>query len=511
MKLAAAPGRWRYCVPAVKVSKGEVNMVWNPGFEAAFHPRAVAVVGVSTSDKRDHPGFTGLRLFRILQEYGFGGRIYPVNPKAGEIEGAKVYPRVADIHEPLDLVIVAVPAASVPQVLEDCVAAGALNVHICTSGFAETGEAEGKRLESRMRDIALRGGLRVIGPNCMGLQVPSVHMGTFGEVPLAQGPVAFISQSGGHVNRYLELGPALGIGFSKLISYGNALTMDATDFLEYLATDPETKIVCMYLEGIKDGRRLLQVVREINLIKPVIVWKGGLTRSGARAASSHTGSLAGSKEVWDTFFKQTGAISVGSMEEMAEVTMTLLHLKPSPARQVAVIGGGGGINVANGDICAEEGLDVPALSPETRARLMGFISLVNQSVMNPMDVPTILGDVLRLRRVIELVAADPVIDTLILYVDMSTYKTALPTILDGIEKCIFNLARESLKGKPIVVATRAQVKFEEARKFAQELREGGILAYASLRGACRALSRFAGYHEFVAGSRTWAGAPSRRR
>jgi acyl-CoA synthetase (NDP forming) len=477
-------------------------MVWDPGFEAAFNPRAVAVVGVSRSERQEHPGFTGLRLFRILREHGFAGRIYPVNPKIGEIEGAQVYPSVTAVPEPLDLVIVAVPAASVPEVLEDCVTAKALNVHICTSGFAETGQEEGKRLESRMREIALRGGLRVIGPNCMGLQVPSVHMGTFGDVPLVQGPVAFISQSGGHVHWYLEAGSALGFGFSKMISYGNALTMDATDFLEYLATDPETQIVCMYLEGIKDGRRLVQLVRKLNLIKPVIVWKGGLTSLGARAASSHTGSLAGSKEVWDTFFKQTGAISVDSIEEMAEVTMALLHLKPSPERRVALMGSGGGSNVANGDICAKEGLDAPALTLETRAKLMEFVSLVNQSVMNPMDIFSIFGDAFLLRRVIELVAADPVVDIIILYVNVGAFEPAATTALGRIKKSILDLAPENLKGKPVVVAMRDQAKVEAAEGFAQGLREGGIPVYDSLRGACCALSRFASYHEFVAESRT---------
>jgi acyl-CoA synthetase (NDP forming) len=433
-----------------------------------------------------------------LRQLGFGGRIYPVNPNASEIEGTKVYPSITAIPERLDLVMVAVPAASVPQVLEDCAVAGAFNVLIYTSGFAETGEEEGERLESRLREIALKGHLRVIGPNCMGLQVPSARMGAFHHMPLIPGPVAFISQSGGHANRYLALGSRLGIGFSKVISYGNALTMDATDFLEYLATDPETKIICMYLEGIRDGRGLLELVRGLGPTKPVIVWKGGLSDSGARAAASHTGSLAGNREVWDTFFKQTGAIRVESLEEMAEVSIAFLYLKSSLGRRVAVIGSGGGSNVARGDICAEEGLNAPAFSAGTRARLREFISPVNQGVINPMDVPAILGDVPLLQRVLELVAAEPAIDAIILHLDMTTMGPLLTGTMGEIAKCM--LARENLKGKPILVAIQSQEKVEEAERFARELRGGGIPVYTSLRGACRALSRLAGYDEFMARS-----------
>jgi acyl-CoA synthetase (NDP forming) len=282
---------------------------WN--FGEAFPPQAVAIVGVSRSETMHHPGYTGARLFRMLTESGFRGRLYPVNPKAGDINGVKAYPGVTSIPEPLDLVTITVPAASVVQVLEDCVAAGARNVQICTSGFGETGEAEGKAIEARIREIALSEGIRVIGPNCMGFHVPSIRMKMFEEVDLVEGPVAFVTQSGGHGREYLLQGPKLGLGFSKVISYGNALVMDAPDFLEYLAADPETQIICMYLEGIRDGGKLTRIVRQVNPVKPVIIWKAGLTESGARAAMSHTGSLAGDGQIWEAFFEQTGAVRVG--------------------------------------------------------------------------------------------------------------------------------------------------------------------------------------------------------
>lgn len=475
-------------------------MTRDGGFGRGFPPRTIAIVGVSRSEHMRHPGYTGSRLFRILRESEFQGRIYPVNPKASMIDGIEVYPSVTSIPEPLDLVTISVPAAAVPQVLEDCIAVGALNVQILTSGFGETGEAEGKRLEKRIREIALRGGLRVIGPNCMGFQIPSIRMQMFEEVELVQGPVAFVSQSGGHARIYLLQGPQLGIGFSKVISYGNALMMDATDFLEYLATDPETQIICMYLEGIKDGGKFAKLVRQLNPTKPVVIWKGGLTYSGARAASSHTGSLAGDRQIWDAFFKQTGAIKVDSIDEMAEVTMALLRLKSSTGRRVAVLGAGGGDSVATGDICAEEGLEMPAISPQTRAGLLEFVSLVNQGVMNPLDIPSVFADLSTLQRTFELLAADPLVDIIILHVGAEFLPKIWGHRMAELGECISSVAHKGPGGKPIVLAVTDESKTEAPEKFVRELVGAGTPAYTSLRGACRALSRFASYHEFIAES-----------
>jgi acyl-CoA synthetase (NDP forming) len=471
-------------------------MTADHGFGDRFPPRTIAIVGVSRSEGSVHPGYTGLQLLRTLRDSGFQGRVYPVNPRASTLEGLQVYPRVSAIPEPPDMVIVTVPAAAVPQVLEDCVVAGTRNVQVCTSGFAETGLEEGIRLEHEVREIALRGGLRLIGPNCMGFQVPSAGMKMFGDVNLVSGPVAFVSQSGGHARIFLHHGPHLGIGFSKVISYGNAAVMDAPDFLDYLADDPETRVVCMYLEGIGDGRRLLEAVRKVSPAKPVVVWKGGLTYSGARAASSHTGSLAGDRQVWEAFFRQTGAIRVGSIEEMAEVTMALLRLKPSSGRRVAVIGAGGGDSVANGDICAEEGLEMPPVSPQTRDGLLEFIYLVNQGVMNPLDVPSVFGDVSTMRRAFDLLTADPNIDIVMVNLGAEFFLGPVGEAMGGLAGCVRD-ATARPGSKPIVVAVNEQSKIERAEIHLAKLREAGIAAYDSLRMACRALSRFAAYYQYV--------------
>jgi acyl-CoA synthetase (NDP forming) len=198
----------------------------SPSFGEGFPPKSIAIVGVSRQVNRNHPGYTGLQLFRSLRNAGFQGRVYPVNPKADEIDGERAYPKVSALPERPDLVTVSVPAAAVPEVLEDCAAAGVLNVQVSTSGFAETCDPEAVRLQQRLREIAVRGGIRLVGPNCMGFQVPSVRMRMFDDVPLVEGPVAFVSQSGGHCRHFMRLGSDLGIGFSKVISYGNALVVD---------------------------------------------------------------------------------------------------------------------------------------------------------------------------------------------------------------------------------------------------------------------------------------------
>jgi len=254
----------------------------------------------------------------------------------------------------------------------------------------------------------------------------------------------------------------------------------------------------MYLEGIKDGRRLTQLVRQINPSKPVVLWKGGLTSSGARAASSHTGSLAGERRIWEAFFKQTGAIEVDSIDEMAEVTMALIRLKPSPGKRVAVIGAGGGDSVATGDMVANEGLDMPAISPRTRKGLLEFLSLVNQGISNPLDIPAVFGDISTLRRTLELLAADPLIDIPILHISAEFFPQVWGHRMAEFNQCILDISQKEPGGKPVVIAVTDEGKVVAPDKYVKELVDAGIPAYASLRRACRAIRRFADYHKFVA-------------
>ncbi|MFH1383025.1 MAG: CoA-binding protein [Chloroflexota bacterium] len=475
-------------------------MAWDPAFEVVFNPKVVAMVGVTAGAKRGGIGETRAGFLEFFEQLEFPGRIYPVNPRATEILGYKVYPSVSSIPEPVDLVIISTPAQAVPSVLEDCIKANARNVHVFTAGFEETGDEEAIALGRRVRDIALRGGLRVIGPNCMGLYVPESGVACFGELTKQSGPVSFLSQSGGHCNWFSHYGQDYGIYFSKVISFGNAYILDSTDYLEYLATDPKTQIIGMYLEGVKDGRKLLKQVREINRVKPVILWKGGLTASGSRAVASHTGSLAGQGAIWHGFFAQTGAVPVFSLDELAETIMTFVHVKPPKGKRVAVLGSGGGSSVAAADTCNREGLDVPALTLETQAELRKFISLAGASIKNPLDTGVLFRDVSLLEREIELVAADPNIDMLIVMPHMDRVHASNPDQVDHFIDYLCNFAKNNPYGKPVVIVffslSNEPWEGELRIRLQKELPRRGVAVYNSLTGASRALARFYEYHRF---------------
>lgn len=478
--------------------------------DTMFYPRSVAVVGASANPVGvfpvRSPGGAGF-VSRLLKA-GFPGGIYPVNPRAAEIQGLKAYPDVKSIPAPVDFVIVAVPAPKVPDVLEDCIAAGVKNVHIFSSGFGETGEEEGRQLEKRIIEIRQRGGLKLVGPNCMGVYVPASKLAGWGEKPTGSGPVAFLSQSGGHGHRLITHGQGLGIHFSKVISFGNACGLQVLDFLEYLADDPETGIITMYLEGIKDGNRVAQLIKTVNRTKPVIIWKGGLTASGSRAVISHTGSLAGKERVWEAFFAQTGAIRVDSLKEIIDVVMALLNLTPAKGRRTLLLGGGGGNSVALADICSREGLEVPSLSYQTRQELADFIPLAGNSIRNPLDVWPVLENIDLLSRCVEIAVADPVIDLVIadrqVGVDDDSQSGRTQRQREA-NNFIIDFAKRNTYDKPLVVAMDSPDHDPDTVALASSIRKefalAGIPAYSSRVSAARALARFIQYHRFQAESR----------
>lgn len=440
----------------------------------------------------------GLPALRNLLALGFEGRVYPINPNAGQIMGLKAYPSVTAVPEPVDLVIVAVQARAVPGVLRDCVKAGALNVHVMTSGFGETQQEEGIKLQEEVRRIAVEGGLRLIGPNCMGLHVPSAKISNYLFTHQESGPVAFISQSGSVAGDLMVLGEDTGIRFSKIISCGNSLILDIPDYIEYLSTDPETKIISMYVEGVKDGRRLLQIVRQTNPVKPVIVWKVGLSGASARAALSHSGMLGGERRAWDAFFKQTGAVMVRSIEELADMLVTFLYMKPPKGVAAAVLTAGGGTTVAAGETCAENGVNPPALAASSRNRLHELVSLVNQGVSNPLDIPYLLNSPELLRDILTVLADDPGIDFIL--INWPTIGFNHPELVNNFTNCVCDFAKTNRSGKPLAFSINSRSinsKFAIDTDLLKQLPQAGVPVYHSLARACRAISRFVGYHNRI--------------
>lgn len=468
-----------------------------------FFPESVALVGASPSAT----GWGGTTFLTRLQKRGYAGKLYPVNPRAAEVAGLKCYPDVKSLPEPPDHVIIAIPAPGVPQVLRDCITRGVKNVHIFSSGFSETGEEEGRRLDAEITDIIGNSDLRVVGPNCMGIWVPKSKLCAWGADPQGEGSLAFLSQSGGHGEYVGEYGQSLGIYFSKIISFGNAKGLQAVDFLEYLETDPDTQMVACYFEGMKDGNRMTQLIRRINRRKPVFVWKGGLTSAGARAVSSHTGSLAGEENMWEAFYAQTGAVPVGSLEEIIETAMAFQHLTPAAGRRTLIMGGGGGNSVALADICAREGLEVPPIADETRTELNKFIRLAGNSTRNPLDIWSVQEDIEAFKKAFDLSLADPNIDVAILEKQLFGDESD-PEHAERHRKAdefTIDYLKHNSWGKPVVVAVTAMANMESAAVYRarlwSRLAHAEIPAYPSTVSAARALSRFVAYHQYQASAK----------
>lgn len=484
-------------------------MAWHHDFDRAFKPKAIAVVGVSSKEGllEDQGGPwalpTGRHTITALQQSGFRGRIYPIHPKAPEMLGLQAYPTLASVAEPIDLVIITLPAPLLPAALEECITAGAHNIHIGSAGFGEVGDERGRELDNSVLEIARRGGLRIVGPNGLGLAcVPSARMSTLDGMSMETGSVALLSQSGNYCREIAYRAPRCGICFSKIISFGNGLVLDSTDFLEYLETDPDTKLIVMYLEGVKDGSKLVALVKEINRSKPVILWKAGLTEAGGTAASSHTGSLGGSEAIWNAFFNQTGAVPAYSLEELLELTMTFSCLT-APARgpRVGVMGIGGGSAVATADSCNRAGLQVPAFSPATQTKLAEFIEPAGNSSKNPLDAGMILVVLPLFEQTFKLIAADPMID-IIQFNLLADFVYGFGGVdhLRSMGQSIIELTRSHAQGKPVAVVILkdidAPVVEAEIKRLAQELIQGNVAVYDSLPQASRALAKFARYHQF---------------
>jgi acetyltransferase len=350
-----------------------------------FFPRGVAVVGVTPSGLSSFA--TGV--VSSLVQAGFPA-VYPVNPKYTEVLGLPCYPSVRDIPGIVDNVVVSIPAESVLALLDDCTAKKVKSVQFFTAGFSESGYAERAELEKAVLRKAQAGGFRIIGPNCVGISVPRSRFITSLGLPLEPGPVAFISQSGGHAWNLPYFGGPRGLRFSQVVSYGNALDVDESELLDYLAQDPEAEIIAAYIEGVKNGRRFFNALKAAAARKPVAIYKGGTTEAGQRTTFGHTASLTSSVAVFDALCRQAKSILVDDMDELADVTVALRFARPIPrGTGVAVVGAGGGPSVLASDEMEKAGLRVPHLSSEVQNQLRQFLPLAGSIFGNPIDAPNL--------------------------------------------------------------------------------------------------------------------------
>lgn len=471
-------------------------------FAPIFYPKSHAIIGASA----DIAKFGG-RFLRVLLAFGYSGKLYPVNPQESEILGLKTYPRITDIPEPIEFATITTPAPTVPPIVEECLAKGVKAVQILSAGFREAGE-EGLRLEEQVARIAAKG-IRVVGPNCFGVYSPTGGLTILPgeELPNESGPVGFISQSGGYAIRVPHRASSLGIRFSKVVSYGNACDINECDLVEYFSQDPETKVITGYVEGPRDGPRFFRLLKEVSQTKPVIIWKGGLTKGGARAVNSHTGSLGGEEVVWDALFRQTGAIRVNTIEELIDTTLAFLYLAEHRGRRLTVIGGGGGIGVAAADACERAGLPVPLFPPELQKKLTTIVPPAGASIRNPVDVGSPGPRPQVLRSVLETVLTEGGVDIAIvseLNMSMSNRAMRNPNPFANIIAELSQVPVEVKKklGKPIMIVLPVEangpdeIDFEEARrKVVNYYLTEGIPVFLTLERAVKALANLVDYYE----------------
>ena len=460
-----------------------------------FNPKSVAIVGVSKGAFR----FGGMSFLSKLQEAGFPGRLYPINPRAAELGGLRAYPDLSSLPEVPDLAIVCVAARMVPSILEECGRLGIRHIHVLTAGFRETATDEGRELEARIRSIAREKGLLVIGPNCMGPYSPSAHLTSWGAIPGESGPLGIVSQSGIITQRLTEYALSLGIGTEKAVSLGNAAVLDECDFLELMAADPKIEVIAMYLESVQDGRRFLQLAKQVNRTKPIVIWKGGETEAGAATAASHTGAMSSEWRIWEALFRQTGTTPVHSMDEWADAILALARLPAPNGKGVFVMGGGGGNSVAHGDACITEGLDVPRPSSPTMERLRESVPMAGSIAGNPLDMSRVFLDAAYLGEILDLVYEDPAIDMVIIDRVIPRKIFHLPDLPDPTQETI-RVLKSKAKPKPTVFSVDSgggdPYLAERGAALRAQFCAAGIPAYPATRRAARALARLHRYHAY---------------
>ena len=466
-----------------------------------FHPESIAIAGVSD----ESTGFSaGLGFMRALIGAGFKGKIYPVNPNGGEVSGSQIYPSIKDIPDRVDYVISAIPARHTPQLMADCATKGVRAIHFFTSGFGEIEDEQGGQLQLEILEIARQGGIRIIGPNCLGLYCPRTGLSfalDFPEqtgFPRQSGPVGLISQSGGNAIYCIKEGKTRGVYFSKVISYGNACDLDETDFLEYFTYDPETRIIAAYIEGVRDGSRFMRALKRAARVKPVIIFKVGTAETGARAAASHTSAIAGSNRIWQSLLRQAGAIQVDSIEEMVDVSLAFLRISLPKGRNTAIVGVGGGASVLATDDCSNAGLSVPMLPVHVRQRLKDIYTTEAGCIFrNPVDLFPMMGSEILLDA-IKTVADCGQVDLLVMHVTFDAWGIIDQRhIIRPYIESILNL--KNVVNKPVVVVLHC-VATAEAKQFAAEahvrLCEAGFAVYPSVQRAAGAISKLIQYHQW---------------
>ena len=444
--------------------------------DSFFNPQSVAVIGASRASEK-----LGYAVLSNVKEGGFQGRLYPVNPKADEILGLKAYPSVLDIPDSVDLAVIVIPYRFVSAVLEQCGQKGIPSVVVVSAGFREAGR-EGLDRELELIEIAQKHGMRLIGPNCLGVIDTSTPLNaTFAAGMPPGGPIDFMSQSGALGTAVLDIAMAGRIGFSKFVSLGNKADVSEIDLLEAWGDDPSSRVILLYVEGVTDGQEFIHVARRVTRHKPVVAIKSGVTRSGSRAVSSHTGSLAGSEAAYKAAFRQAGVIRATSMEALFDYALAFAFQPLLRGDRIGIVTNAGGPGILATDALEHAGLEIPRLSRETAKALEDYLPGA-ASVANPVDV---LGDALadQYERALQLVSSDPMVDGL-----LAILAPQAMTQIEETAEAVGRLARNV--DKPILGCFMGEARIGAG---VDVLRHHGVPNYSFPERAAAALAAMSAY------------------
>ena len=441
-----------------------------------FNPSSVAVIGASNT-----PGRWGYSVLAcILKLSRFRGEVYPVNPKDSIVQGLKAFKAVTDIPGSVDLAIIVVNAGLAVDVFRTCIEKKVGGAVIITAGFAETGP-EGARLQQELAGLSEKSGIPFVGPNCMGIWTSSVGLNLCFSKMVRPGPIAFISQSGTMGDYLFDISQARKYGFSKFVSSGNQASLEVSDYLEYLADDEDTRVVVLYLEGVKSGSRLVEAAKKATRKKPVLVYKIGETKEGARAASTHTASLTGSSEVFAAICKQTGMLLCDNMLEMFDFAEALGHQPLPRGNRIGIVSGGGGFCVVSTEACVKAGLSVPVLDENTRNEILKHMYDFSPAPNNPVDMIAIKGN-LAYSTVIDIMARQDYIDGLIIMPPYARfYRKASGGDMKELVDCCMMIAEIPKKYKKPVVAFSTREYSETAM---YEILKGGKIPFFESPETC---------------------------
>lgn len=450
-----------------------------------FDPKSIAVIGASQQE-----GKVGHSVLKNLLHYGYKGKIYPINPKAEEILGVKTYSTIFAMEGEIDLAVVAIPSQFVPTVLKDCVERRIDSVIIISAGFKESGK-EGSKLERELVEIIKNSSIRVLGPNCLGvIDTASSLNASFAAGMPSRGNIAFFSQSGALCTAVLDWALEEDVGFSKFISLGNKADIDEVDLLLALADDPETKVILGYLEGIQNGVRFMEVAREVSRKKPVIINKSGRTQAGARAASSHTGTLTGSETAYEAAFRQCGVIRAETLEALFDYAIAFAYQPLPRGPNLAILTNAGGPGIIAADAAENSILKMASFGEETIGKLRKELP-ASASIYNPVDV---VGDAGadRYEKAMRPLIGDPAVDSLVVILTPQ----AMTEIKETAE--VINKIAPVVSDKPIVSSFMGGLEVKAGIRI---LRSGKIPNYSYPEHAIAALDAMVKY-------RKWKEAPS---